>query len=166
MGIYIYRNNQQFGPYDESVVTDQLRSGQLSRDDMGIREGENDWKKLGEMFPDVTPAFAPIPPPPAAVVSAEAAAPVQYEAVYRGTTLQKVFFGFCLLIAVVALAATAFYFYSLMGSSGDLRVTSLRCHIAFSPGTRRAEFSSGHFSRFSHFCWRLSASLFAQTVRE
>lgn len=123
MSIYIHRNGQQFGPFEDQQVIDQLGSGQFSPDDMGIRQGETEWKKLSAMFPNATPTqvpFAAIPPPPVAEPVA-AATPVQYEAVYRGTTMQKVFFGFCLLVAVIAFAGAAYDFYSMMGSTGDLQ---------------------------------------------
>jgi hypothetical protein len=50
MSIYISKNNQQFGPFEESKVLELLNSGQLSPDDFGIRQGSNQWQKLGEMF--------------------------------------------------------------------------------------------------------------------
>jgi hypothetical protein len=52
MSIYINKNNQQSGPYEEHVVIEQLRNGMLSPNDMGIRHGESAWQKLGDMFPD------------------------------------------------------------------------------------------------------------------
>ena len=123
MSIYIHRNGQQFGPFEEDQVIDQLHGGQFSPDDMGIRQGETEWKKLSVMFPNAAPTqapFAAIPAPP--VLEPEVAAiPVQYEAVYRGTTMQKIFFGLCFLVSVVGFAAAAFYLYSLWGSSGDLQ---------------------------------------------
>jgi hypothetical protein len=121
MAIYIFKNGQQSGPYEERLIEDQLKNGLLLPDDMGIRQGEKEWQKLGTMFPNAAAAasFAAIPPPP--VVETASAAPVQYEAVYRGTTLQKIFFGLCLLIAIVAFGGAAYYFYSLMGSTGDLQ---------------------------------------------
>jgi len=128
MAIYIHRNGEQFGPYEEQIVIDQLRKGQLSPDDLGIRQGDKDWQKLGVMFPDAAPATPSrdaIPPPPV-IAEPAPAAPVQYEAVYRGTTLQKVFFGFCFLVAIVAFGCAAFYFYTLMGPTGDLQADLTR----------------------------------------
>ena len=52
MPIYINKNGQQSGPYEDHIVIDQLRSGVLSRDDMGIRHGDRSWQKLGDMFPN------------------------------------------------------------------------------------------------------------------
>jgi hypothetical protein len=51
MSIYISKNNQQSGPFDESKVLEMLNSGQLSPDDFAIRQGSSQWQKLGEMFP-------------------------------------------------------------------------------------------------------------------
>ena len=124
MSIYIHKNGQQFGPFEEQQVIDELRSGQFAPDDMGIRQGETEWKKLSAMFPSTAPTqapFAAIPPPPVSVQTAAPAEPVQYEAVYRGTTIQKLFFGLCLLVAVTAFGVAGFYFYSMLGSSGDLQ---------------------------------------------
>lgn len=51
MPIYINKDNQQSGPYEDHVVIEQLRGGQLSPTDLGIRQGESAWQKLGDMFP-------------------------------------------------------------------------------------------------------------------
>ena len=52
MPIYIHKDGKQSGPYEDHVVIDQLRSGALSPNDMGIRHGGSSWQKLGDMFPD------------------------------------------------------------------------------------------------------------------
>lgn len=68
MPIYINKDNQQSGPYEDHVVIDQLENGLLSPNDLGIRQGETSWQRLGEIFPGVvskasaTPSI-PIPPP-------------------------------------------------------------------------------------------------------
>jgi hypothetical protein len=56
MLIYIYKNGHQSGPFSENVIIEQLKSGQLSPNDKGIREGEKDWRSLGVLFPDVKKA--------------------------------------------------------------------------------------------------------------
>jgi hypothetical protein len=52
MPIYINKNGQQSGPYEDHIVIDQLRSGMLSPDDMAIRHGGASWQRLGDMFPE------------------------------------------------------------------------------------------------------------------
>lgn len=52
MQIYISKNNQQLGPFDDARVLEMLRSGELSADDAAIRRGENEWRKLGYYFPN------------------------------------------------------------------------------------------------------------------
>lgn len=63
MSIYISKNNQQSGPFDESKVLEMLAGGQLSPNDFAIRQGSNQWQKLGEMFPNAgaRPAAAQSP---------------------------------------------------------------------------------------------------------
>ncbi len=53
MSIYVTKDNQQSGPYEDHVIIDQLKSGMLSLSDLGIRQGETSWQSLGEMFPGV-----------------------------------------------------------------------------------------------------------------
>jgi len=65
MSIYISKNNQQSGPFDESKVLEMLNSGQLSPGDFAIRQGGSQWQKLGEMFPN-TGGFGVGAPPPVA----------------------------------------------------------------------------------------------------
>jgi hypothetical protein len=62
MQVYVNRNGQQFGPYEENIVLEKVRTGELSPADLGIRQGERAWRSLGEMFPPTT-GGAQIPPP-------------------------------------------------------------------------------------------------------
>ena len=50
MQLYIYRNNERTGPFDEESILAQLKSGTLSPDDLGIRQGETNWSRLGDIF--------------------------------------------------------------------------------------------------------------------
>ncbi len=54
MPVYIHKNNQQSGPFEESRILESLAAGQLSPDDLAIREGEREWKPLKELFPNVS----------------------------------------------------------------------------------------------------------------
>jgi hypothetical protein len=63
MSIYISKNNQQTGPFDESKVLEMLDNGQLSPDDFAVRQGGSQWQKLGEMFPNAGRQPPQTPPP-------------------------------------------------------------------------------------------------------
>jgi hypothetical protein len=69
MQIYITKDNQQFGPFEEEKVLEMIESGQLSRDDLAIRHGDKEWQKLGNYFPNVRNTA------PAAVAAVEQTAP-------------------------------------------------------------------------------------------
>src|SRR4051794_13938813 len=58
MKIYINKDNQQTGPFEEDSVIERLENGQLSPDDLAIVEGGQNWEKLAAMFPrvEVTPS--------------------------------------------------------------------------------------------------------------
>lgn len=53
MQIYISKNGQQHGPFEEGKVLEMLKNGQLSPNDMAIRPGQNQWLPLGNLFPQV-----------------------------------------------------------------------------------------------------------------
>lgn len=65
MQIYINKNGQQFGPFDEAKVLEMLRSGKLLPTDLGIEHGQTNWQKLEVIFPQLTrsPNVAPIATP-------------------------------------------------------------------------------------------------------
>jgi hypothetical protein len=46
MSIYVLKNNQRTGPFDDSAVADSLKSGALSPGDLACREGMNEWRPL------------------------------------------------------------------------------------------------------------------------
>ena len=56
MLIYIYKNSQQSGPFEESIVSGWLKNGQLSPEDMACRQGDQTWKPLKVFFPNVQSA--------------------------------------------------------------------------------------------------------------
>lgn len=62
MQIYVSRDGQQFGPLEESAVLEMIKKGQLSRNDSAIAQGQQEWRTLGVMFPDMfqTPATTPL----------------------------------------------------------------------------------------------------------
>ncbi len=72
MEVWIGRDGERHGPYKEEEVRQWLRSGQVSPDDLGWREGMADWQPLSSIFPDEVAASAPplmappVAPPPVA----------------------------------------------------------------------------------------------------
>jgi hypothetical protein len=124
MPIYISKNGQQSGPYEEHVVIDQLRSGYLAPDDLAIRPGEASWSRLSDLFPGVTAAaesahaFAGSATP-ASTAGTPATTTAQPEPQYRKTILQKIFFALCFVGVVGILAACAYYILTF-APSGNL----------------------------------------------
>ena len=50
MSIYIHKNNQQLGPFEEMAVLAWLKNGQLSGEDFGCPTGTKEWQKLKTLF--------------------------------------------------------------------------------------------------------------------
>jgi len=67
MEVWIGRDGERHGPYKEEDVRQWLRSGQVSRDDLGWYEGLADWQPLSVLFADEVrntppPFTAPVTP--------------------------------------------------------------------------------------------------------
>ena len=71
MEIWIGRDGERHGPYKEDDVRQWLRSGQVSRDDLGWYEGLADWQPLSVLFADEVPVM----PPPFAAATTPSALP-------------------------------------------------------------------------------------------
>ncbi|HEX7814694.1 RDD family protein [Dyella sp.] len=61
MEVWIGRDGERHGPYKESDIRQWLRSGQVSRDDLGWYEGLADWQPFSVLFPDEQPTAATPP---------------------------------------------------------------------------------------------------------
>ncbi|HET6553779.1 MAG TPA: RDD family protein [Dyella sp.] len=93
MEVWIGRDGERHGPYKEVEVRQWLRSGQVSPQDLGWREGMADWAPLSSLFPEeipaAPPAFSPPPAPPqahvwgAAAVANNAAALTDYAGFWK-----------------------------------------------------------------------------------
>ena len=54
MALYVYRNNQVEGPFDELVIQQALANGTMSPDEQVCKEGAENWQLASKMFPAVT----------------------------------------------------------------------------------------------------------------
>jgi len=70
MAIWVIKDGQREGPYDDMDVLELLYEGTYSEEDPAIRDGQFDWSTIGELldtepsFPDLEPADEEPPPPP------------------------------------------------------------------------------------------------------
>jgi hypothetical protein len=121
MSIYIHRNSQTIGPFDEGSVQQMLGAGQLSGDDLACRHGASQWQALRFLVSSsqpavmVNPFISPSTPSPA---PASAAGPdvaqwirqnIQQpiEVVPKFTTLTSKIVVAVLFLALPAIAAVA-----------------------------------------------------------
>jgi hypothetical protein len=51
MSIYISKNDRRLGPFDDAKVRSMLDGGELAPDDLAIRHGEIEWRRLSAMIP-------------------------------------------------------------------------------------------------------------------
>lgn len=121
MQVFVFKDGQQLGPFDEGEVSARLWDGKFSGEDLGIREGDTQWKPLNVLFPQTAqpPGFQP-PLPPAVAVAAASPAAVEQPALYRKTLFAKVFFGLTLLGAIVLTVGAAAYWKFVLVPSGNL----------------------------------------------
>ncbi len=59
MSIYIRKNGQTTGPFEENTVLNYLKAGNLTSNDMACRHGEESWQPLGSMFGN-SPQASPV----------------------------------------------------------------------------------------------------------
>lgn len=69
MQVYITRNNQQLGPFEEAKVVEMLAKGELVTTDMAIRHGEQQWQPLSAMYQGIAIANPVMQPTQAASLS-------------------------------------------------------------------------------------------------
>jgi hypothetical protein len=60
MNIYIHKNDQQLGPFDDAQIFEGLKSGELSLDDLAWKEGQAEWVPLRFLWQNPQP-FPPVP---------------------------------------------------------------------------------------------------------
>jgi hypothetical protein len=46
MGIYVYKDDQQLGPFENAQVAEALHTGKFSYDNVAWQEGWTDWRPL------------------------------------------------------------------------------------------------------------------------
>jgi len=72
MAIYIRKNNEQIGPFDENQVLDGIRDGVYASNDLAWREGMAGWEPLESLYPSSSvPLPGPPPLPPSVVAQKE-----------------------------------------------------------------------------------------------
>ena len=51
MSLYIFKDGQQLGPYEDDAVLQSLRTGAFAPGDLSSRDGQGDWRPLSFYFP-------------------------------------------------------------------------------------------------------------------
>lgn len=59
MSIYVYKDDQQLGPFENAQVAEALHTGKFSYDDVAWQEGWTDWRPLRTLFPPPPPSKIP-----------------------------------------------------------------------------------------------------------
>jgi hypothetical protein len=62
MSLYLYQNNQQTGPFTEDQIGQMLRTGIISPDTLGWKEGMSDWEPLSGFTSLANTGLPPTPP--------------------------------------------------------------------------------------------------------
>jgi uncharacterized RDD family membrane protein YckC len=110
MEVWIGRQGERHGPYQEEQIKEWLRSGQLSRDDLGWYDGLADWQPLSVLFPldKPTPAPAPDPYAPPPMPSPANVAAFDYAGFWQR-------FGAWVIDVIILIIPTMFAMYFLGG---------------------------------------------------
>jgi hypothetical protein len=118
MKMFINKNGQQHGPFDEAKVLEMLRNGQLSPNDFGIKDGRQTWQKLGEVFPQPKQT-ANVPPiiKPNVQVNQQVTPAPQKSGSSKGLMFGLIGCGGLIVLSVVGLIG---YFAFANKSSSDL----------------------------------------------
>lgn len=118
MDVWIGREGERHGPYREEDVRQWLRTGQLSRDDLGWYDGLADWQPLAVLFADelsAPPGQAqpPAMPPPVAPAAASVPPASQLEPSYAsfGQRLAAWIIDYLILSVIGALIAVPMHAY-------------------------------------------------------
>jgi len=120
MPIYINKDGQQTGPYEDHIVIDQLKNGTLSPSDLAINHGGTSWQRLGDMFPGIGKSGFE---PPIGSTAAASATPVASAppAVKKG--------GGCVKIGLIV-AGLLFLLLGVGTAVGSRFIPSVSCDLA------------------------------------
>lgn len=66
MQLFIFKDEQQYGPYDPEQISSMVASGSITTDDLAWYEGLESWQPLNTIFsfPAIEAAVDIVPPPP------------------------------------------------------------------------------------------------------
>lgn len=119
MAIYIYKNNQQTGPFEEGKVVDWLKEGKLSAEDLGCRTGSDEWQALKVLFPQAVPIAAQNISPPGIVENISGAEKMPAVTKKRSGKKFLTGCGIALIIGLLLSAGLGFWLYRNLFPSID-----------------------------------------------
>jgi hypothetical protein len=103
MNIYIYRNEQQHGPYTVDQIRQFLSTGQINLEDYARKEEDVEWRLLRVVLEPPPPVFEP-PIPPSLKLSPTLAVESKPQSSEKLATLALVFSGLSVTICLFFLA--------------------------------------------------------------
>jgi hypothetical protein len=57
MQMFIYKNGQQLGPFEKSVVVEMIAKSELTENDWIFREFDTEWLKIGSLYKTINPTI-------------------------------------------------------------------------------------------------------------
>lgn len=97
MQIYINKNGQQMGPFDEDTVIGMLATGEIDTTDHYIRQGDTNWQRMDAFFMDARTELSAEPAPVKPAPPVRRASKVIWLAFYL-TELAALLLGILLLL--------------------------------------------------------------------
>jgi uncharacterized RDD family membrane protein YckC len=136
MEVWIGRDGERHGPYSDGDIRQWLRSGQVSRDDLGWYEGLADWQPLSVLFPDEVANAAP---------QSFTAAPVSSVLPQTTAATLEDYAGFWKRVAAYILDAIILYFPNLLIQKmmgGDAAEAAMKQAELAAPGDPHVMFAA------------------------
>jgi hypothetical protein len=107
--IYIHKDEQQLGPFDESQITKAIQEGQFTYEDLAWKDGLAEWVRLGDLLPKEK--TTPETPPPIPIPSLSETPTVIQTNVKQGAVIGG-WVCFALGLATMFFSLWAFFIYA------------------------------------------------------
>ena len=170
MQYYIYKNDQQLGPFEESEIRKNLQSGLIQPTDFAFCEGMTKWTPIQQILQLMIPSTSPPPIPKMNLQTQPTINPKKKVGI---GTLLIVTFGAIIFSSIVGLNSKSPDINTTTGTALSQEASSVMrkcgwCGKDFKSGTgynTMARLINSPDTQFSHYCSMSCAESFLRSTR-